>query len=251
MPEATLDEVFWAVHSDLKREGPGDEASTRRAFVAAAGLPPRPAVLDVGCGPGGQTLTLAALTDGAITAVDNHQPFLDNLAAAAAERGLSGRITALNASMSALPFPDRAFDLIWSEGAAYLMGFDKAVAAWRRHLKPGGWLAVSEACWLAPPDQIPEAARASWAEYPAMTTADGVAAQVEAAGYRLANRFTLSPEAWWTYYGPVEARIAALREAFAGDADRLARLETHQREVDDYRRFGHLYSYVFIVAQKA
>lgn len=246
-----LDEMFWTVHSGLKREGPGDEASARHAFAAIHGLPPRPSVLDVGCGPGGQTLTLAALTDGTITAVDNHQPFLDDLAVAAAEQGFAGRIRPLNASMADLPFDGETFDLIWSEGAAYLMGFAEAVAAWRPLLKPGGWLAVSEACWLKPLDQIPEDARAYWAEYPAMTTVDGVLGQVEAAGYRIRDHFILPPQAWWTYYGPIEARVAALREAFAGDADRLARLEVHQQEVDGYRRFGALYSYVFVVAQKA
>lgn len=251
MPEALLDEAFWAVHSGLEREGPGDEASTRRAFAAVGPLPPKPAVLDIGCGPGAQTLTLAALSDGAITAVDLHQPFLDQLAAGAVARGVAGRITPLNASMDALPLADEAFDLIWSEGAAYLMGFPDAVAAWRRLLKPGGWLAVSEACWLAPPDRVPEAARALWAEYPVMTTVDGVVAQVAAAGYRIQNHFILPPDAWRTYYGPIEARLAQLRRAFAGDGDRLAGLEAHQREVDGYRRFGRFYSYVFVIAQKA
>jgi len=35
--------------------------------------------VDIGCGPGMQTLELARISGGRIVAVDNHQPFLDVL----------------------------------------------------------------------------------------------------------------------------------------------------------------------------
>ena len=38
-----------------------------------------PRILDIGCGNGAQTLCLAATLGGRITAVDNHQPYLDEL----------------------------------------------------------------------------------------------------------------------------------------------------------------------------
>jgi hypothetical protein len=42
--------------------------------------------------------------------------------------------------MDKLPFGDNIFDLIWSEGAIYIMGFEKGIALWKRHLKPeGSW----------------------------------------------------------------------------------------------------------------
>jgi SAM-dependent methyltransferase len=244
-----LDATFWAVHSGLEREGPGDEASMSRALAVMTGLPAAPRILDIGCGPGAQSLALAARTHGTITAVDTHQDYLDALARAAAERGLAARITPTKASMNALPFEDGSFDLIWSEGAAYLMGFERAMAAWRRLLAPGGYLAVSEACWLRPLDQVSAGARESWAEYPAMTTRDGVLARVAAAGYRVLDQFVLPPSAWWNYYGPMEARIATLRQARAADPAFLEALAAHQSEVDAYRRFGAEYSYLFVVAQ--
>ena len=36
-----LDDAFWAIHSDLPREGPGDNASTARALSAMTDLPPK------------------------------------------------------------------------------------------------------------------------------------------------------------------------------------------------------------------
>ena len=46
---------FFEIHQGLPREGPGDFDSTRRALALLGGLPERPRILDIGCGPGMQT----------------------------------------------------------------------------------------------------------------------------------------------------------------------------------------------------
>jgi SAM-dependent methyltransferase len=48
------------------------------------GLPEFPAILDLGCGVGGQTLQLAELTSGSIVAIDSHAPSIERLQAAIA-----------------------------------------------------------------------------------------------------------------------------------------------------------------------
>ena len=65
-----LMQIMLDVHSGLPRQGPGDDESTLRALSFCTELPMQPAVLDVGCGPGMQTVALARGTDGTITAVD-------------------------------------------------------------------------------------------------------------------------------------------------------------------------------------
>ncbi len=52
-------ELFFEIHSGLPREGPGDDASTRKAFSMVPSLPASPLILDIGCGPGMQTLELS------------------------------------------------------------------------------------------------------------------------------------------------------------------------------------------------
>jgi len=47
-----LPKVFWEVHSGLPREGPGDNKSTKKAYMMLEDLPKNPCILDVGCGPG-------------------------------------------------------------------------------------------------------------------------------------------------------------------------------------------------------
>src|SRR5512143_1497178 len=130
-----MNSVFFEIHSGLPREGPGDEASTLRALRLIRDLPAAPEILDVGCGPGAQTLVLAGATKGFVTAVDNHAPFLDELRGRASRAGLAERVRAVEASMFELPFEDAAFDLIWSEGAIYQMGFDHGLRSWRRFLR--------------------------------------------------------------------------------------------------------------------
>ncbi|MEJ2636555.1 MAG: class I SAM-dependent methyltransferase, partial [Calditrichia bacterium] len=80
-------ELFFEIHSDLPRQGPGNFESTQKAFTLLKGIPPEPLILDMGCGPGMQTLALARLSGGTVTAVDNHQPFLDELENRARRKG--------------------------------------------------------------------------------------------------------------------------------------------------------------------
>lgn len=87
---------------------------------------------------------LAQLTTGTITVVDNHLPFLDSVSAWAGKAGVSGRIRTVCASMDALPFDPGTFDLIWSEGAIIIVGFEagrlRLVATYR--LSETGWWAL-------------------------------------------------------------------------------------------------------------
>jgi cyclopropane fatty-acyl-phospholipid synthase-like methyltransferase len=137
--------IFWELHSNLPREAPGDSASTARAYAAATNLPPRPKILDIGCGPGMQTLELGRLSQGEIIAIDFQQPFLDELTRRAKEAGLEKQIQARKMSMHEMDFAPELFDLVWSEGAIYIMGFEQGFKACRPFLKPGGYMAVTEA----------------------------------------------------------------------------------------------------------
>ena len=240
--------IFFEVHSGLPREGPGDEASLRKALDLVTGLPSRPAVLDVGCGPGLQTLDLARLTGGRVLGLDNHLPFLKDLSVGIARGGLARYVLAVSGDMNHLPFRPGSFDVIWSEGAAYQMGFANALNSWRPFLKPGGWLAVTEAVWLKP--GAPEPVLKLWEEYPDIKDVPAVLEQVAACGYQMAGHFTLPEEAWWThYYRPMEIRLAELRLKYVSDPKALDIFAYHQTEIDIYRKYAEYYGYEFIVCR--
>src|SRR3990170_2464740 len=96
--------VFFEIHHDLPREGPGGNESTRKAYSMLRGLPDEPRILDVGCGTGMQTMELSKISRGKIDAVDNHQPFLEHLKRRAEEEGVSDRVRTVNGDMHALAY---------------------------------------------------------------------------------------------------------------------------------------------------
>lgn len=242
--------VFWEIHSGLPREGPGDSACVARALELARPLPLAPTVLDVGCGPGGQTLDLAVLLPQAsIIALDAHQAFLDELERRAAARGIAKRIQTSRGDLRAMTFAPESFDLIWCEGAAYFLGLEDALRNWCTFLKPGGKIAFTEPVWLRadPPEDVV----ANWAEYPQMRDVGAVRALVEDCGYRRLGDFVLPEEAWWdNYYTPMEKKLPALRDKHKDDPKAVRVIADAQQEIDIYRNHSAFFGYLFIVMQK-
>ncbi|MET9687136.1 bifunctional class I SAM-dependent methyltransferase/N-acetyltransferase [Streptomyces sp. NPDC006514] len=235
------------MHHGLPRQAPGSDASTRHLLSLCGPLPERPRVLDLGCGPGRSALLLAAEAGAAgtgaeVTAVDLHAPFLDELRAAAAARGLTGRVRTVEADMGALPgegFEDGSFDLVWAEGSAYLLGFDAALARWKRLLAPGGTLVLTECQWSVA--QPSAGARAFWDPHYALRTTAGNLAAAQAAGYRVLGVHELPDSDWAEYYGPLSERVRAL-SATGGPAMARALAATRE-ELDVRARHGHEYGY--------
>ncbi len=248
-------ERYWALFMELMEEmprgGPGDPAATLRALRFIPKLPADPRILDLGCGPGEQTLTLARHTDGVVTAVDSHPPFIARLERSAAEAGLSGRIQARVGDMTALDLPDRSFDLVWSEGAIYLMGFERGLKSWGKVLAPGGHLMVSEAVWLRP-DPPPELREYWHREYPALTDVPGCLDLIRACGYEALGHFTLPVAVWWdSYYTPMGHRLAVLKEKYRGDPEALEVLHTLERdEIGFFRRTSEFWGYEYFTCRK-
>jgi SAM-dependent methyltransferase len=242
--------MFFELHAGLPREGPGDDASTERALRLLPKLPARPRILDIGCGPGAQTLVLARATGGTVTAVDVHQPFLDELMQRARAAGLAQNIHSLRASMDALPFEPESFDLIWSEGAIYIMGFERGLRAWQPFVRHGGYVVVSELSWLV--DDPPAPARTFWEKaYPAMRPVAENLRTVERCGYERVAEFVLSKSAWLDdYYAPLARRMDAFERARANDVAALEFLADQRREIDLFHAHGDTYGYVFYLMRR-
>jgi ubiquinone/menaquinone biosynthesis C-methylase UbiE len=183
-------------------------------------------------------------------AIDNHQPYLDVLAEHAKAEHLESRVETRNASMDALPFHDGTFDLIWSEGAIYCIGFERGLKLWRSLLTANGILVVSELSWLS--SGAPGEARRFWkCNYPAMKSLDDNVTLIAGSGYKLLATYVLPPEAWFReYYHPLERRIDLLCKRYGDDAALLAEVNAEREEIDLYRRYHNAYGYVFYAMQR-
>lgn len=242
-------EKFLEVYGTLPRAGPGSNELTKKAFGMLGSLPPAPRILDVGCGPGMQTLELLRLSRGSVVALDLMPRMIERLEAGARAAGVADRLTTRVQDMGAMDFPPESFDLVWSEGAIYLLGFAAGLERFAALVRPGGSIAVSEAVWLKP-DPPPEAI-ALWAEYPEIDSVDAKLAVVADLGLELLGHFVFPPAAWTEhYYDPLEARIAEKARAWAADPDGQAILAEARHEISVFRSCHAYYGYAFFVMRK-
>jgi serine/threonine-protein kinase HipA len=243
-----VSEAFFRLFEGLPRQGPGSDACTREALRRLPELPAAPRVLDLGCGSGRSTLVLAHALRTEVIAVDNHQPFLDQLRDSARERRLADLIDIRCADMAAPGLPQGSIDLLWSEGAIYLLGFEEGLRLWRPLLRPGGCLAASECSWLCA--EPPAEAAAFFRDgYPGMAGIRENVARARAAGFDPIDHFTLPPEAWWDeYYTPLEQRMACL--APTADSELVAVIDETRREIELFRSYGDSYGYVFYLLRR-
>lgn len=242
--------VFWEIHRDLPRQGPGAADLTRRAFGLTGMADSAPRVLDLGCGPGAQTIELARLGASQIVAVDNHAPFIEELRTRARRAGFADRIRPQVGDMAQLAFREGSFDLVWCESAIFIVGFEAGLRAWRPLLAAAGCVAVSEAVWLRP--DPPADCRAFWdAAYPAITDFAGYLERIDRAGYTPLGHFTMPTSAWWDeYYTLIEPRLPELRRKWSGDPSALEVIEESQAEIDLFRRYSDDYGYAFFVMRR-
>ena len=237
---------FLEIYGTLPRAGPGSNELTRKAFRMMRGIPSSPKILDVGCGPGMQTVELLRLSGGTVVAVDLLPQMIARVQAEAENAGVSDRLVTLEQDMREMAFPYSSFDIIWSEGAIYLLGFETGLETFKRFVKPGGYVAVSEVVWLKPnpPSEVVE----FWTEYPEIDFLDAKLRVVERVGFELVDHFVFPPTAWTEhYYDPMESRIAEKAGEWEGDPDGEAVLKEARNEISVFQRFFDFYSYAFFV----
>ena len=198
----------------------------------------------------GPHLLLARISDGFVIGLDNHQSYLDVLKEKIEKAGFSERMKAVNGSLFVMDFPEESFDIIWSEGSIYIIGFEKGLREWRRFIKPQGFLVVHEMTWLKPdpPKEISD----YWKKmYSGITTISQNLKIIPSCGYVVIGHFQLPEDAWWEeYYHPLEDRLSQLKAKYRDNPQALRILDTEQEEIDLYKKYSEWYGSVFYVMQK-
>lgn len=236
--------------SNLKRQGPGSPEVTIKALSFIDKLTSQSRIADLGCGTGGQTMILAQNAPGQITGIDLFPEFVSLFNQNAAGLNLQDRVKGMVGSMDKLPFQEEELDLIWSEGAIYNIGFERGLKEWRRFLKPGGYVAVTEASWFT--NERPEEINRFWMDaYPEIDTISNKVAIMQNNGYVPVATFIL-PENCWTeqFYVPQIATQEAFLKKYAGNltAEELVANQRHEAQL--YAKYKEYYGYVFYIGKK-
>lgn len=249
-------EAFFRVFHGLPRQGPGSDEVAASVLSRIAPLLPslsngEPArCADMGCGSGRSALVIASQLAAHVTAVDLYPPFLDMLRQEAIAKGVAEQIVPLEADMLDCGLAAESLDLVWSEGAAFAVGFDVALDCWKGLLRPGGVLVVSECSWLT---STPSASALSfWRDaYPDMRTVGENISAADQRGFNFVHAEVLPDAAWEEeYYQPLEQRIQELQDETASDPHLRAVIAGVKAEIRTYRHHCDCYGYVFYVFRR-
>jgi ubiquinone/menaquinone biosynthesis C-methylase UbiE len=105
-------------------------------------------VLDCGCGPGSMTLDIAEIVSpgGQVFGIDSSPIQIEQALLLQKERGIANA-GFTNGSAYLLPYEDEQFDVVFAHAVLYhLLQPERALAEFWRVLKPGGLVALRDAC---------------------------------------------------------------------------------------------------------
>ncbi len=233
----------------MEKLGPGSDLDTLQAL----GLIPDDhfkVIVDAGCGTGRQTIALARQLRSPVHAVDTSERHLSKLACYASELGIEQLIHIHLMDMADIPARFQVVDLLWSECAAYHIGFPRALEIWFDAIRPGGYAVLSELSWLRNPDDVPATVREYFGSgYPEMRTIENNLMIAQSTGYEVLATHLLSRDAWIDGYYD---RLKPLANSLLHHPD--AAVRTFARQTLDGVRVFDLaegnYGYVFYILKK-
>lgn len=167
-----------------------------------------PSIVDIGCGSGVQTIELAKMCNGHITAIDIDVEALDALRRKVEDLGLSNRISIVELSMLELSSLGETYDIVWAEGSIFVVGFERGIRDWKQHISKDGFLVVHD-------DDIEVKTKLQTiAKY----------------GYDILGQIEIPHDEWWNrYYTPLESLLS--QEKFDDVKTREIR-----REIDIFKK---------------
>ena len=244
-----MNEIFYKIFDNLPRQGPGNVKATQKAFASTNLGPKEIQILDIGCGTGAQTITLAKEINGKIIATDNYQPYLELLTSKSKKEKVSDKIICKNMDMGKLDFKQDQFDLIWAEGSIYIISFRKGLHAVKPTLKSKGYAVFSDMNWFKenPPTELKQFFDN---ECPDMVSVEENIILIKECGYEIIDTFQLEESGFWdSYYTPLENRLVLMRNKYRDNEEAKAIIEDVQFEIDLYRKYSQYYGYTFYIMQ--
>ena len=236
--------------SNVERQGPGSPEVTIKALSFIDNLTNESRIADLGCGTGGQTMVLAQNTASKIIGVELWSDFIKQFNQNAQNQNLQDRVKGVVGNMENLPFQEEELDLIWSEGAIYNIGFERGINEWRKFLKQGGYIAVTENTWFS--EERPAEIQDFWQKaYPEIDTIPNKVAQMQKAGYFPIATFVVPETCWIDYYSVQQPQMQeSFLKKYAGNKTAEEFLAYQRYEAQLYNKYKEYYGYVFYIGKK-
>ena len=241
--------IIYDYFSSAERQGPGSPEITLKALSFIVGLTEKSKVADIGCGTGGQTMVLAHNIPCEITGVELWPDFVSQFNKSTLNNNMRDRVKALIGNMENLPFQEEELDLIWSEGAIYNIGFKRGLEEWRKFLKQGGCVAVTENTWFT--EDRPAEIQEFWDKaYPEIDTIPNKLAQMQKAGYLPVAAFVVPESCWTDYYSVMQATQKSFLAKYNGNKTTEEFIGYQRYEAELYSKYKAYYGYMFYIGQK-
>lgn len=243
-------ELICEYFSSVERQGPGSPEVTKKALSFIEGLSDQSKIIDLGCGTGGQTMTLAKNTQGHITGIDLFPKFIEIFNTNAEKLNLQDRVKGVVGSMDNLSYQHDELDLIWSEGSIYNIGFERGINEWRKFLKTGGYIAVSEATWFT--DERPDEINNFWNQaYPEIDTVPKKIKQLQDAGYIPIAAFIIPNNCWTKHFFEPQVPVQEMfLKKHKGNKAVEELVINMRREAELYKKYNQYYGYAFYIGKK-
>lgn len=241
--------IIYEFFSTTERQGPGNEEETLKALSFITGLTEKSKIADIGCGTGGQTMTLGKNTPCEIIGIDVWEDFIHTFNRNTRNHHLQDRVKGIVGNMENLPFVEEELDLIWSEGSIYNIGFERGINEWRKFLKMGGYIAITENTWLSEerPDEIQE----FWQKtYPEIDTISNKVAQMQKAGYLPVATYKLPETIWTDYYSKQALNIDSFLKKHKGNKTAEEFAASQRYEAALYDKYKAYYGYMFYIGKR-
>jgi ubiquinone/menaquinone biosynthesis C-methylase UbiE len=242
-------DLLLEIHKNMPRQGSGRDEYTQKAFEMIPKIN-NPRILDIGCGPGMQTIKLAKMSNGKVIGIDIFDQYLNQLRESIDKEKLHDRVEAVNQSMMDIKYPKESFDIIWAEGSIFVIGFEKGLRDWKKYIKSDGYLAVHEMAWLKnhPPPELTDFFKQV---YPDIKTIEENLEIIRRCDYKIIGYFPLPDDAWWEfYYNPLQKRLDKLSRKYKDDPKSMEMINLEKREIQLYKKYHKFYGSVFFIMQK-
>lgn len=235
---------FYKAFENMNRLAPGSDETTLKVLDKIT-PDDKITILDIGCGVGADTIILANYFENAtVEAIDLFKHYLAVLDEKIIKNNLENRVFTYEMTMYDLDFANEDFDIVFSHASAHIMGFKKALNEWKRLIKPGGYLIVSDVSWI---QKASKESKDFWKNtYDEIDTIENKKEIIRNQGYELTDYIAVSKDEWIDYYNQLEKNLNSLKSDKSAKEFR----EQLKKEINVFKNNSDDYTYVFYIMRK-